>query len=424
MTASPVLVVGFTLVMQKALDAFMPPGSVVFVDEPDVIAKRGLAEKARAACTARLVPFEYQTPAAADRFACSGLAGHPAAVVPAVEYAVPFAARLAERLELPGASFGAASLLRDKHQLRQVARAAGIANPVSRPVSSPEEVRAFMLETNAPAILKPANRQGSVGVRVLRSVGEVDQAWAECIVQDEGVMVPDRGFPLQMLVEELVQGREYSVEALVQSGRIKFVNVTAKFLRPGPYPVEAGHQVPADIPLNRRERLIGQTARLISATGYRTGLIHCEWIVRAGQPHLVECAGRMAGDGIMDLIGWAWGFDPYRSYVDILGGSAGVQPKRPVGGAAVWFVEAAAGVVDSVAGAERATSMPGVTSVEVVARDGGRVNAQRNSWDRVGYVTATADNSREALRRARNAASVIEVSTATAEADVPEPAYV
>ena len=47
----PVLVVGYTMAMQKALDKFMPDDSCTFVDEPTVARKRDAAtflEDARA----------------------------------------------------------------------------------------------------------------------------------------------------------------------------------------------------------------------------------------------------------------------------------------------------------------------------------------------------------------------------------------
>src|SRR5581483_7293543 len=96
----------------------------------------------------------------------------PAAVIPFAEYGVPFAARLAERCRVPGAGYGAARLLRDKHRQRQVTAAAGIPNPESVPVAGPDEVRKFMTDIGGPVVLKPANRQGAVGTKILRDPAE------------------------------------------------------------------------------------------------------------------------------------------------------------------------------------------------------------------------------------------------------------
>ena len=61
----------------------------------------------------------------------------PVAILPGVEYAVPFAARLAERYGVPGAGLGAATILSDKALLRAVTSEAGIPNPRSERVPQP-----------------------------------------------------------------------------------------------------------------------------------------------------------------------------------------------------------------------------------------------------------------------------------------------
>ena len=106
----PVLVVGYTMAMQKALDTFMPDDSCRFVDEPTVARKReAAAHVAEARAATGVIEWEYQLPGAADRFANAHPDLAPVAVLPGVEYAVPFAARLAERYGLPGAGYGGAT---------------------------------------------------------------------------------------------------------------------------------------------------------------------------------------------------------------------------------------------------------------------------------------------------------------------------
>jgi len=303
----PVLVVGYTMAMQKALDTFMSDDSCRFVDEPTVARKReAAAHVAEARATTGVIEWEYQLPGAADRFANAHPDLAPVAVLPGVEYAVPFAARLAERYGLPGAGYGGAAVLRDKHLLRLVSAEAGIRNPRSVPVAGPDEVRERLAEWGT-VVLKPANRQAAVGTRELSDAAGVDAAWADCTDQDEGIYQPDRGIEVRMLVEEYVRGREFSVELMSRAGERVFGNVTAKELYPGDRPIEIGHTVPADVPAELTERLLADTERVLASVGFGAGFVHCEWIVTdSGVPCLVECAGRMPGDGIIDLIEYAW----------------------------------------------------------------------------------------------------------------------
>ena len=195
MNPRPILLVGYSLAWQAVMANEDATDPVVFVEEPDVARKRNVDEHL-AGSPAELIRWEYQLPGAADRFYLAHRDLDPIAILPGVEYAVPFAARLAERYGVAGAGLGAATLLSDKALLRTVTREAGIANPRSERVHGPGEVRAFMRDVGGPIVLKPANRQASVGTQILRDPGAIDAAWDECTRQDEGVYAPDRDKPL------------------------------------------------------------------------------------------------------------------------------------------------------------------------------------------------------------------------------------
>ncbi|WP_327134576.1 ATP-grasp domain-containing protein [Streptomyces sp. NBC_01343] len=408
----PVLIVGFVGVTLAAIGEFQPDDSVIYIEEPDVVRKRHVREQLDGVAFVRgLIEWEYHLPGKADEFHNAHPDLAPVAIVPAIEYATPFAARLAERYGLPGSGLGAAQILRDKALLRQVSAAAGIANPASVRVNGPDGVREFLGGRDGPVVLKPANRQAAVGTRVIRDPAEVERAWADCLVQDEGVFVPDRPMELSMLAEEYLDGPEFSVEMLVRDGHPLFVNVTGKQLFPGPHPVEMAHIVPADIPQELARTLGAQTARVVAAVGFRDGIVHCEWIVSGGVPHLVECAGRLAGGGIVDTIQLAYPVELMRSYYAVLRGEeppAGL-PRRAKGAAAVRFLAAGPGRVAAVHGVEDARRVDGVFLVAVTAEPGDRFTGLRHSWDRAGIVMATADSSAEALRRAEAAAAAVRI---------------
>ncbi|MFJ6782662.1 ATP-grasp domain-containing protein [Streptomyces yangpuensis] len=408
----PVLVVGFVGVTLAAIGAFQPDDSVIYVEEPDVVRKRRVREQLDGVAFVRgLIEWEYHLAGSADAFFNAHPDLEPAAVVPAIEYATPFAARLAERYGLPGAGLGAAQILRDKALLRQVSAAAGIANPASVAVRSPDDVRAFMRGRPGPVVLKPANRQASVGIRVVHDAAEVDRAWADCLVQDEGIFVPDRPMDLSMLAEEFLDGPEYSVEMLVRDGAPLFSNVTGKRLFPGPHPVELAHTVPADVPGELADLLVARTERLVGVVGFRDGFVHGEWIVSDGVPHLVECAGRLPGGGIVDTIELAYPVELLRSYYTVLRGEElpGALPRRAKGGAAVRFLAAGPGRVTAVHGVEEARRAEGVFLAAVTVGPGHRCTPVRHSWDRAGVVMTAADSPAQALRLAEAAAGMVRI---------------
>ncbi|MGC4896442.1 hypothetical protein [Micromonospora sp. DT31] len=101
------VVVGASFGSLSWFDQELPADSVVLVEEPDVIERRGLAGFAeRTQMISRLVAAEYQTGLDADALLARepGLAD-TRLILPGLEYAVGAGARLAERLGLPGAGW-------------------------------------------------------------------------------------------------------------------------------------------------------------------------------------------------------------------------------------------------------------------------------------------------------------------------------
>lgn len=411
MVDRPWIIVGYVSVLPHVPG--FEPGSVILVEEPDVIRKRGIeAAIAGAPMLRELVAWEYQLEAAADAFFNTRPDLAPALVVPLVEYATPFAARLAERYGVPGAGAAAARILRDKAALRTATRAAGIANPVSQAVSDASELRKFMECHPGPVILKHADRQASLGAKVLRDPGEAEAAWWECAAADEGAMTPDRPVPVRLLAEQFVQGDEYSVEMLVRDGRPLFANVTAKQLFPGPHPVELGHLIPAPIDAGLEALLRQRTEDTLRAAGFGTGVVHCEWIVSDGVPYLVECAGRFPGDGITALIEDAYQFDLAGAYYALMrGDQLPPLPRHPARGTAVRFLLAEPGRVTAIDGLEAARAADGVTHASVIYHPGETIGPLRSSWDRAGSVMARAGTAAEAMERATRASELIHVTT-------------
>lgn len=382
------IVVGYSAAAIQSLQDLQEPGSVFLIDEPDVIRKREI-EKAIEGYSVvdRLIPYEYQSEGAADSlYALLGMT-NAISVVPIVEYATPFAARLAERFGLPGAGYGAATILRNKDILRKVSQAFGVANPASRIVKSADDIEAFRATVPGTVILKPANRQGSVGTVIIRSGDDANDAFRESQERDEGVMVPDRAFEDRTLIEQFVHGSEYSVEALVSEGTIIFSNVTEKHLFPGARPIEQSHIVPAQLTDTARSALVSKTQVVLKAVGFGTGIVHCEWILEGKTAYLVECAGRFAGDGIIDLINRAYNFDIVSAFHELMKGSIPNDlPKTSSRTAIVHFLGGETGKISAIRRNEELSEMH-AADVHISAVIGDVVGPPKSSWDRLGSIT-------------------------------------
>ncbi|MER5200589.1 ATP-grasp domain-containing protein [Streptomyces sp. NPDC002755] len=412
-TDAQVVFVGYNAAYLRAIDGSVPNGSVVVIEEPDIIRKRELQDAAaRFGCLDRIVPASYQQSAGALDLAAELTATRPvAAVVPGLEYAVPAAAALAEKLGLPGATEAAAQALRDKVRLREVSGAGGVRNPRWREVHGPADILEFA--GDGPVVVKPANRQASVGVQLLDSVDAATaaQAWERTSSAAEYEQVPDRQLAWRFLAEERLRGPEYSVEALVRRGEIIFENITAKTVVPGPYPVELGHLLPA--PLDRDTQTAFETAMraLVAAIGFRTGILHAEWILTESGPTLVESAGRCPGDYLIDLVDLAYGTQIRLTLIDLLAGRTVTLPRSARQTSAIRFLAAGPGTVTEVAGVDTARGLPGVQVAEVDVEAGQEVRPWASSWDRAGHVIVTGPDADTARRRVLDADAAIRIAT-------------
>ncbi|MFF5436452.1 ATP-grasp domain-containing protein [Streptomyces achromogenes] len=408
-----VVFVGYNAAYLRAIDGNVPSGSVVVIEEPDIIRKRELRDAAdRFDCLDRIVPASYQQSAEALDLAAELTATRPvAAVVPGLEYAVPATAALAEKLGLPGATEAAAQALRDKVRLREVSGAGGVRNPRWREVHGPADILEFA--DGGPVVVKPANRQASVGVQLLDSVdaATATEAWERTSSAAEYEQVPDRELAWRFLAEERLHGPEFSVEALVREGEVVFENVTAKTVVPGPYPVEQGHLLPAPLDPGTQDAFATALRKLVAATGFGTGILHAEWILTEEGPTLVECAGRCPGDYLIDLIDLAYDTRVRLTLIDLLAGRPVTLPRSARQTSAIRFLAAEPGTVTGITGLDAARRLPGVHVAEVDVEAGRQVRAWASSWDRAGHVIATGPDADTTRRRVLDADAAIRIAT-------------
>ncbi|MFE9255786.1 ATP-grasp domain-containing protein [Streptomyces sp. NPDC006879] len=413
------VLVGYSPVMLGKLDGRLPTDSVLVLEEPAVIEARALEDLAqRHPCVGALLPAPSQDEEHPDRITAA--VPRPArvrVVVPVVEYGVVVAAALAEDWGLPGAGPKAARVLRDKGLLRAALAGTDLAQPDWAVVGSAEAVAAFRAAHGGLAVLKPANRQASLGVQLLGPKDDVQAAWEHTTGADEPALRAQYPGTARFMVEERLHGPEVSVEAVVHEGVLGFTNITAKNVLDSRYPVETGHTVPADLPQESAAQLREALAQLAQTIGFRSGVLHSEWILAEGdgRPHLVECAGRMPGGGITVLIDLGYDTDILDALLHVLEGRGPVEPLPARRAAAVRFLTAGPGRVEAITGTAEARDAEGVHELHLAVAPGDDVRPTTSSWDRAGYVIATGPDAAAAAGNAERAVALIEIRTSAVE---------
>ncbi|MGW0558688.1 ATP-grasp domain-containing protein [Streptomyces sp. NPDC002926] len=403
--------------MISELDQLLPEASVLVLEESHIIeARRVHLTASRHPCVAEVRAAPTQDERHAGLLART--VARPlnvCAVLPGVEYGVVAAAALADAWGLPGSGVPAARALRDKLELRRLAAAHSIAQPTFAEATGPKDVEAMRERHGGECVLKPANRQASLGVVLLGPDDDSEDAWRHSVTAGEPRLYIDYPDTARYLVEERLHGPEVSVEALVHRGTIGFFNITAKDVLPGRHPVEVGHTVPA--PADGQESALrAATEALVDAIGFSTGTLHAEWVLTRGRPHLIECAGRLPGDRIRTLIDLAYGGSGILTgLLGLLAGEGPVPPRPALRGAAIRFlpmptVDGTDAVVHSVTGVDEVRRTSDIETVEISAAEGTPVSETTNSWQRAGYVVATGPGPAEAAATARAAASLVTIT--------------
>ncbi|KIE28840.1 hypothetical protein LK08_01580 [Streptomyces sp. MUSC 125] len=283
-----------------------------------------------------------------------------------------------QRLGLPGPSLHAAVISRNKALQRTTFAAYGIAQPEFRHVATLAE-GADWLRDNLPVVVKPLTLAGSEGVELVR-----DQAAAEEVLARRGAEGP-------VLIEEAVQGPEYSWEALVRDGEVLFENVTAKETTPPPYFVELAHRCGHQFDGEDAHHVHELTRGVLSAIGMRTGLVHLEFKVGTRGPALMEIAVRTPGDYLPDAIGLTYGFDLYEVLLRLaLDLPLPELPRQPVRHAATVFPTAAPGTIREIKGVAEVEAHPAVVRVRLRKGPGDVVRALTSSSQRMGHVLVNA----------------------------------
>ncbi|MFB7913272.1 ATP-grasp domain-containing protein [Streptomyces sp. NPDC056061] len=371
---------------------------VVWIHQPGELAAAGLAEVSEALLT------DYREPDAVVALLRALHADRPVErVVSMIEDGLETAAEATTALGLPGTGHEVVRVLQDKLAFRARLDERGVDATAARLGRGEEDLRAFV-GAHGRAVIKPRLGSGSIGVRLVHGPEDVPAvaAWA-------------RAFGLHtFLMEEYLEGPEISVEAFSYDGRHVVLAHTAKETLGSL--VEIGHVQPAGLAPDLAAAVDELVVRMLDAVGLRDGPSHTEIKLTPDGPRLVESHNRRGGDRIADLVQEVYGIDidalAFRWYA---GDTAPEFPGAPRCGAAIRFLTAEPGVVESVDGAEAVRADPHVVDVQIGVSPGDTVLPIAWSYDRSGLLVVRGADADEARGRARELASAITIRTTPGE---------
>ena len=340
-------------------------------------------------------------------------------------------AAVAAACGLRGHTLEAALNATDKVRMRGGFRKAGVPSPafvelsaadLAAPVNTLEQ-RLGELAGHFPLVVKPVDNMGARGCSLVKGLSGLQEAVVTAVRHSRSGRV---------IVEEYIEGSEFSIEGLVFGGRLYITALADRHIFFPPYFIEMGHTIPSDCPQEIADEVMSVFEHGVHALGLTDGAVKGDILVRNGKAFVGEIAARLSG-GYMS--GWTV---PYSCGLDItaaaltlaLGGSPRLhtcgknsfviplkQNCQFVSAERAWI--SIPGQVAAVSGLEAARAAPFVKDVFPRAGVGDTVVFPQNNVEKCGNVLSAAPSRAEAVQASEEACRkiVLRLTPHVAETD-------
>jgi biotin carboxylase len=331
-------------------------------------------------------------------------------VAPGIDWPIGIAARVAARLGLPHPiSPEAALLATSKLRQRERFAEAGVPQPDYVACRGLAEARRAAEEVGFPCVVKAPDRQGQRGLSLVNAPDDLQHAVEDAL---------DASRSAAVLVEELVDGREVTVNGFSLDGAFFALTVTDRHVADPPaFGVALAHTWPCALEPRQIAQVIDAARRAAAAVGVRNGPTYTQVLVpEEGPPVVGELAARLGGGHDAELCRAAVGVDLNELTVAAALGEPvrrqQLAPRARAGGACIRFLVAPQGELHGVDGLEQAFGLDGVLGIRVYRRRGHVFGPLRRGADRAGAILAVGDTAQDALDLADEAARLIRFDVA------------
>lgn len=218
---------------------------------------------------------------------------------------------VSRKLGLNGNSELSDRLATNKYEMREAFQSVGIYTPKHVKVTGDEQ---YSHRMKYPVIVKPTDRSGSRAITCVYDEHELESAVQRAI---------DQSFEKAAIIEEFIEGKEYSCECISFEGKHQILALTEKFTTGSPNYIEVGHIQPAPIYDEKIRKEIETTIfSALDALDIKNSASHAEFKLSGdGEVRIIEIGARMGGDCIgSDLVPLSTGLDYMKMVIDVAEG--------------------------------------------------------------------------------------------------------
>ena len=307
--------------------------------------------------------------------------GIDAIVTAATDKPLVMMARIAEKYGFPFFSVATAQWSTDKFQMKQRFMEGGVPCAKGRLVKSAAEVEDF----EYPVIVKPRDNSGSRGVKLCRNKEELEQSMTEALEYSKLDSV---------LVEEFIEGPEYSIEGLHYDGKSEVIQFTEKKTTEFPYNVELGHIQPANISEENKHKIREIVAKIGKTLKFENCPSHTELKINERGIFVIETSPRLGGDYITSTL------TPLSTGVNVedellriaLGEKISPTPQSVQYSGVRFFAFEVGNIIKHNPDTNFVKTWPHVVDFSFNLKGGDSVNQITSSLNRYGHLTLIAGN--------------------------------
>lgn len=245
------------------------------------------------------------------------------------DYPVNIVAAVSQELNLQSMSIEVANICTNKYLQRNFFKENNIPSPFYHLISKKGDLDTI---NSFPLIIKPVDSSASRGVKKVEDIVDLHSQYN---------ITKEFSKSGEVLVEEFIEGKEYSVETFSQKGKHNIVAITEKRLVKGNDTcfVENTHILPAS--LNEKEEALIRSIVLDLLTKLRVDNCPCHVELKLNNKgaFIIEIACRLGGDFITsDLVPLATGIDMLGNLIEVSLGNEITLNKKKDSVASIQFI--------------------------------------------------------------------------------------
>jgi biotin carboxylase len=288
----------------------------------------------------------------------------------------------------------------------------GISCPNFETAKTVEEAKRKTGKIGFPCVFKPIDSAGARGVKKVRRIEEVENAFKEALYNSKRNKI--------ILIEEFLEGKEISTESVIYQNKI----ITTGFGDRNysrkeefePYFVEDGHNVPSSIPEKVKEEVLKTVNSAIKALGINWGVAKGDILIKDNSVYILEMAARTSGGWFCaGTVPIATGVNILKSLIKMSIGEfvkeIDLRPKYNKAACQRYIIPTEDGIFEKIEGIEKAKRMPGVKMFVIfnMPKKGELIKKATNHSERFGQLIAEGENIEDAIAKCENAMNLIKI---------------